>query len=57
MPPFTLPVAVGNVEGTVLVDQIKSVDWARRKAAFHSRADTALLSKVRQYVAVLLGIR
>jgi len=54
--PFTLPVTVGNVEGAVLVDQLKSLDWASRKAEFHSKAPALLVSKVRQYIAVLLQI-
>jgi mRNA interferase MazF len=55
--PFALPVTVDQVEGAVLVDQLKSMDWASRRAKFHSRADPALVSKVRQYVAVLFAIR
>lgn len=55
--PFALPVAVGRVEGAVLVDQLKSIDWGGRHAEFHSKADTALLRKVRQYIATLLSIR
>ena len=55
--PFALPVVVDGVEGAVLVDQLKSLDWAGRRAGFHSKAPAALLAKVRQYVAVLLGIR
>lgn len=55
--PFALPITVDQVEGAVLVDQIKSMDWAGRKAEFHSRAEPGLLHKVRQYIAVLLGIR
>jgi mRNA interferase MazF len=55
--PFALPIKLDNVEGAVLVDQIKSLDWATRKAAFHSRAEAALVTKARQYLAVLLGIR
>jgi mRNA interferase MazF len=55
--PFALPVTVGQIEGAVLVDQLKSMDWAGRKAKFHSKADPELVSKVRQYIAVLLGIR
>ena len=55
--PFALPVRVDQVEGAVLVDQLKSLDWAARKTEFHSRADPSLVSKVRQYVAVLLAIR
>lgn len=55
--PFSLPVTVGQVQGAVLVDQIKSLDWKMRNAQFHSRNDPALLAKVRTYLAVLLGIR
>jgi len=55
--PFALPITVDQVEGAVLVDQLKSMDWSGRTAKFHSKADPALLSKVRQYVAVLFAIR
>jgi len=55
--PFALPVTVDKIEGAVLVDHLKSLDWAARKAAFHSKADPALLAKVRGYLGVLLGIR
>lgn len=54
--PFALPLNVGGVEGAVLVDQLKSMDWARRRAEFHSKAAPAMLTKVRQYAAVLLSI-
>src|SRR6202521_5661817 len=55
--PFALPTTVDQVEGAVLVDQLKSLDWAIRRAKLHSKADPALLSKVRTYLGVLLGIR
>ena len=55
--PFALPVNVDQVEGAVLVDHPKSLDWAARKAAFHSKANAALLTKARTYLSVLLGIR
>jgi mRNA interferase MazF len=55
--PFALPLTLGKVEGAVLVDHLKSMDWAVRKAVFHSKADPALLAKARAYVGVLLGIR
>jgi mRNA interferase MazF len=55
--PFSLPVTVGQVQGAVLVDQIKSLDWKMRNAHLHSKNDPALLAKVRTYLAVLLGIR
>ena len=55
--PFALPITMDKVEGAVLVDQLKSMDWIGRHAKFHSTAEPALVSKVRQYVAVLLGLR
>ena len=55
--PFALPVTVDKVEGAVLVDHLKSLDWSARRAKFHSKADPALLVKVRAYLTVLLGIR
>ncbi len=55
--PFALAATVNKVEGAVLVDHLKSMDWAARKAAFHSKADPALLTKVRAYLGILLGVR
>jgi mRNA interferase MazF len=55
--PFALPITLDLVEGAVLVDQLKSMDWAGRKAEFHSKADTGLVNKVRQYISILLGMR
>jgi len=55
--PFALPVTIDKVEGAVLVDHLKSLDWTARNAAFHSKAEPALLAKVRAYLGVLLGIR
>ena len=54
--PFALAIKVDKVEGAVLVDQLKSMDWAGRQPQFHSKAEPVLLRKVWQYIAVLLGI-
>jgi len=54
--PFALPVTVGQVDGAILVDQLKSMDWVGRRAEFHSKANVSLVRKVRQYIAVLLSI-
>jgi mRNA interferase MazF len=54
--PFSLPLIVDKVEGAILVDHLKSMDWKVRAVKFHSKADSALLSKVRSYIAVLLRI-
>jgi hypothetical protein len=38
---------VEKIEDAVLVDHLKSLDWATCKASFHSKADAVLLAKVR----------
>jgi mRNA interferase MazF len=55
--PFALPITLDQIEGAILVDQLKSVDWNGRHAKFHSKIAPALYKKVRQYIAVLLSIR
>ena len=55
--PFALPITVDRVEGAILVDRLKSLDWAGRKTKFHSKCEPALVAKVRQYIAVLLALR
>jgi mRNA interferase MazF len=55
--PFALPVVVDQVEGAALVDHLKSMDWKARAVAFHSKAEPALLNRVRAYVSVFLRIR
>jgi mRNA interferase MazF len=55
--PFALPVVLDKVEGAVLVDHLKSMDWGVRNVAFSSRADPELVNKVRAYIGVLLGLR
>lgn len=54
--PFALPITLDDVEGAVLVDQLKSLDWETRRAEFHSKASPALIATVKDYVAVLLSI-
>ena len=54
--PVALPITVGSVDGAVLVDQLKSMDWKGRGAEFHAKAPAILVAKVRQYIAVLLQI-
>lgn len=55
--PFALPITLNEVEGAVLVDQLKSLDWLGRGAKFYSKAEPGLVSKARQYIAVLLALR
>ena len=44
------------VQGVVLADQIRSLDWRRRRAKFIARIPDSLLEDVTAKVAVLIGI-
>ncbi len=55
--PFALNAIVDDVEGSVLVDHLKSLDWQASKAKFHSKCDPGMLSKLRAYIGVLLRLR
>lgn len=50
----TLPTDL-PVEGCVLADQLKSVDWRQRKAAFAGRVGPDVLTAVLNRVGPLLG--
>jgi mRNA interferase MazF len=54
--PFNVTLPEGlAVSGTVLCDQIKSVDWRSRQAEFAGTAPTELLAEVRERLRPLLG--
>jgi len=55
--PFALPIRFDEVDGAILVDQLKRMDWSGRKAKFRAKAESALVGRVRQYIAVLLVLR
>ena len=55
--PFEVAITgAGGVEGVVLADQIKSLDWKARRAEFAATGDEELLSQVRERVRPLLGL-
>ncbi len=54
--PFEIPVSAKRIEGVVLADQIRSLDWQARQFSFVERADEELLQKVRLFVAKMLEL-
>jgi mRNA interferase MazF len=55
--PFDVPVPRGSgLNGVVLSDHLRSVDWLQRKAAFHSKAPVDLLADVLGRIEAILGI-
>ena len=46
----------GPIQGVVLSDQLKSLDWRQRKAERAVRVSPKVLEEVRGRIAVLLGV-
>jgi mRNA interferase MazF len=54
--PFEVPLRSGSrIRGVILADQLKSLDWRRRRAEKFGKISTATLDQVRQRVATLIG--
>lgn len=52
--PFEVWVSGKKIEGAILSDQIKSLDWKARKAGFVEKADPATMQEVRGKLAAVL---
>lgn len=52
--PFEVVVRQGKINGVVLADQVKSVDWKQRRATLISRGSDELIKAVIEKVTLLL---
>ncbi len=52
--PFEVPIIAGKVNGVVLADQIKSLDWQARKPSFSIQAPLQALEQTQQIVELLV---
>jgi mRNA interferase MazF len=54
---FEVQVPPGSrIEGAVLADHVKSLDWKQRRAQFAGRLDESTLEEVRERIRPLLGL-
>ncbi|MGE3405105.1 MAG: endoribonuclease MazF [Vicinamibacterales bacterium] len=55
--PFEVAIPEGSiVDGVVMADQLKSVDWVGRRAEFIGRSPVQLVNAVRRRLQPLLGV-
>jgi len=55
--PFEVPLPPsGKINGVVLADHVKNIDWAARRVVFEARASADILVDVRERLRVLLGL-
>ena len=48
--------AGGKIEGAVLADHVKNLDWQVRRAVFATKAPAEIVTDVRERLRVLLGL-
>ena len=54
--PFEVVIPAGSgIEGVILADQVKSLDWKVRQAKFHARLPDLSLEEVLQKLSTLLS--
>jgi mRNA-degrading endonuclease toxin of MazEF toxin-antitoxin module len=46
----------GRIEGTILVNHLKSLDWKERKAQFAGKLDDETLAEIRERIRPLIGL-
>lgn len=55
--PFEVPIPRGlKIEGVILSDHLKSIDWLQRKARYKDAAPVNVIKQAQQRIALLLGL-
>lgn len=52
--PFTVPSFVGGMEGTILVEHTRSIDWEARGITYSNAADTDTVTQVQMMLVALI---
>jgi mRNA interferase MazF len=52
--PFTVASYVGGVEGTILVEHTRSIDWQARNVTFSNTADAETVKQVQTLLVALI---
>ena len=55
--PFEVAISVKSVEGVVLADHLKNLDWQSRGVGFIGKASASALNRVTANIAALLQIQ
>ena len=54
--PFEVPITSGSVQGVVLSDYLKNLDWRERKVTYKGKAAGPVLKEVMNKISALLMI-
>ncbi len=53
--PFEVVIKTKKIDGAILADQIKNVDWRARNVAFIERVSSTSLLQTQEYIALLVA--
>lgn len=53
--PFEVPIKVGKIDGTILVDQVKALDWHNRKIGYGGKTKPMTTKRASALLRVLIG--
>ncbi|MBI3304849.1 endoribonuclease MazF [Candidatus Parcubacteria bacterium] len=53
--PFEVEINLAKIKGVILADQVRSVDWSKRRIKLIAKADYSVLEKVRERLALLIN--
>ena len=53
--PFEVPIILRDIDGVILVDQIRSIDWISRPISIIGRCDQETLEEVQHKLNVLIN--
>lgn len=54
--PFEIPCNIENIQGVILSDQVKSIDYKARNIKFIQKIDTITFMEVKSKIALLMDI-
>lgn len=52
--PFEVPITIGRINGVVLADQVKNLDWSLRAIRFETEAPAGVVEKTQVFIEGLI---
>ncbi len=52
--PFEVRIKTGKIDGVILADQVKSLDWSERKITYVEKAPEEVIEQVQDFVEMLV---
>jgi len=54
--PFEVPIKAGRIDGVVLADQVKNLDWSVRPVRFETKAQAGVVKRAQELIETLIKL-